>query len=175
MSRFSFPPFQAFIPVPREMKEMWMAFGQTLNSLRAAFQNGIVLTENLSHFSYQGGVEHGVAITITHGLDRTPQHILLANGRVEFIRQLQVTSTNAVMQFRLFTATATSYGLRTLTDRLVCLDAAFFQEGDAVFVDGLPNTVTRVADTSIYLSNLVSATTQHTISLATERVKLLFL
>jgi hypothetical protein len=176
MARFSFPSFQALTPIPPGAKELWMTFGQTLATLRKAFQNGIVLSENLEHVSYGGGVEHAQNVVIEHGLGRSPAQVILTSGRVEFVTQVSVNSTQAILLFRLLTATASSYGTgRTLTDRLITVDAPFFREGDAVVVDGLPNRITKVSGTSIYLSSLVTSITQHSISLATEQVKLLFL
>ncbi len=175
MARFSFPSFQAFVPVPRESKDMWTAFGQTLAVLRKAFQNGITLSENLEHVSYGGGVEHATNVVIEHGLARVPEQIILTSGRVEFVTQVIVNSTQAILLFRLLTASAQSNGIQVLTDRLITVDAPFFREGDVVLVDGLPNTIKRVAGTSLYLSSLITSIKQHTISLATEQVKLLFL
>ena len=173
--QFTSPGNQAFSPVPREMKEMWTSYGLTCNFLRAIFQNGVILSENLSHFPYNGSVEHGVAVTVVHGLGRIPAHLLLESGRVEFFQQRIVDATKVILLFRLVTTLASSVGLNTMTDRLTTTDASFFQENDPIYVDGNVNKVVSISGNSLILQSRVSTIAQHTVSLAAEQVKLLIM
>lgn len=175
MARFTFPGHTAFVPISTEIRAVWSSFGQTIGLLRQAFQNGILVQENLDHYTYTGGVSHGVVLDISHPLGRIPYHVICDNGRVEFVQVLKKSSTQISLLFRLFTAYATSFTQRTSTDILYSPDAGFFREKDAVIVNGNPNTVVKVAGNSIYLSSFVTSGQQHTISLATEQVTLLFL
>lgn len=175
MAKFNFPAFQAFVPVTREMKELWNSFGQTLGVLRSAFENGITVADNIHHATYAGSVENGVRVKVAHPLKRLPTHIICESGRVEFMSQVLVSATDATLLFRLLTTTGASLHDNVLTDKLWTNDAPFFVAGDAVTVDGVSNVVTQVLPGAILLKTLVRSQDSHTIVLAVENVKLLFL
>jgi len=176
MAKFNFPAFQSFAPVSREMKEMWSSFGQTLGVLRTAFENGIVLKDNISHYQYVGNVEHGSTLTIQHPLKRMPGTVFVESGRVEMMVQKEVNSSSVSLLFKLLSTQAVpNFNYPGLTQKLYTDDAPFFAENEEVIVDGVRNRVVAIRGREIeFLYSFVSKPV-HFVSLFSTKIKLTML
>ena len=155
---------------------MWNAFGQVMGVLRTAFENGITVKDNVSHYAYVGNVEHGNALTLQHPLKRVPSIVFVESGRVEMMIQKEVTSSSATLLFKLLSTQASpSFNYPSFTRVLYTDDAPFFLVGDEVIIDGVRNQIEEIRGTEITFTSTFKSKPFHFVSLYTTRIKLTML
>jgi hypothetical protein len=175
--KLQIPSYQALRDVPKDVKEMWKYFSQTMNFLQSFVQNGISLEDNINHMLYSGPAFSGVVTTIKHSLKRKPKLAIICEGRVDFLQVIGSDSSTITVKARLLNTTGDAEKKDTSTKRIYTPSATFFTKNDRVRIDGVDNTVAAVATDglSLLLDKDVTGSISHNVELYIDNVKILIL